>query len=159
MSHDPRLPWPTDAELDDLVQRFQTCTLLKHEWTHAAHMAVGTWHVAHFGTDETLTRLRSAIQLLNVSLGGVNDDANGYHETITRAYVTLIAGQAADGSAAAVRRVLGGPLAAKDVLLRFYSKDRLMSVAARRGWVEPDLMPLDVPFDMPRDRAELTPAD
>jgi hypothetical protein len=50
-----------------------------------------------------------------------------------------------------VRRLLSGPVAAKDVLLGFYSKERLASVAARRAWVEPDLAPLD--------RLQLTRAD
>jgi len=38
--------------------------------------------------------------------------------------------------------VLASPLAARDVLTRHYSKATLFSVAARRGWVEPDLEPL-----------------
>jgi hypothetical protein len=33
------------------------------------------------------------------------------------------------------------PLAARDVLVRHYSRERLLSVA-RRGWIEPDLAPL-----------------
>ena len=42
----------------------------------------------------------------------------------------------------AVQRLLAGPLAANDVLLQFYSKERLTSVAARLGPVEPDLRPI-----------------
>jgi len=34
---------------------------------------------------------------------------------------------------------------ARDFPLRYYSKDRLMSVEARLGWVEPDLRPLELP--------------
>lgn len=41
-----------------------------------------------------------------------------------------------------LRRLLAGPLAHKDFLLRFYGKERLMSVAARTDWVEPDLRAL-----------------
>ena len=41
--------WPTDAQLEDLAGRFQSCTLHESEWTHAAHLAVGTWHVSKFG--------------------------------------------------------------------------------------------------------------
>jgi hypothetical protein len=35
--------------------------------------------------------------------------------------------------------LLASPLAGKDYLLRFYSKERLMSAEARSRWVEPDL--------------------
>jgi GNAT superfamily N-acetyltransferase len=141
--------WPTADELDDLVSRFRACSLVKPEWTHQAHLVVGTWHVVHLGEAEALDRLRSNIQRLNVSLGGVNSDTDGYHETITRAYVALIGQFVAgrrDGSDAAghARALLASPLAARDVLLRFYSKEVLMSVAARRGWIEPDVRPISI---------------
>jgi hypothetical protein len=40
--------------------------------------------------------------------------------------------------------LLAGPLAARDMLFTFYSRDRLMSRAARFEWLEPDLAPVDV---------------
>jgi hypothetical protein len=46
--------------------------------------------------------------------------------------------------ASSVARMLGGPLAARRVLLAFYSKERLMSVEARAAWVEPDIARLDL---------------
>ena len=36
--------WPNEQELDALVRGFETRSLPKHEWTHEAHLAVGTWH-------------------------------------------------------------------------------------------------------------------
>ena len=138
--------WPSAAQLDDLVRRFQECRVGKTEWTHAAHLCVGTWHVAHFGEAEALDRLRSGIQRLNISLGGTNTDTAGYHETITRAYVRLLGDYLQRYPHAkvvtAVQRLLAGPLAANDVLLQFYSQERLTSVAARLGPVEPDLRPI-----------------
>ena len=47
-----------------------------------------------------------------------------------------------DGAALA-QALLSSPLAQRDALFNYYSKDRLMSVAARRDWVEPDLRGLD----------------
>jgi hypothetical protein len=41
-----------------------------------------------------------------------------------------------------VGELLAGPLAERGALLRHYSEERLMSVAARRGWLEPDRAPL-----------------
>jgi len=100
-----------------------------------------------FGADGALERLRSGIRRLNAAHGTVDSDTRGYHETITCAYVRLIAAflrarpldEAVDVRIAAV---LASPLAARDVLTRHYSKATLFSVAARRGWVEPDLEPL-----------------
>jgi hypothetical protein len=80
----------------------------------------------------------------------VNDDHNGYHETITQAYLAAIRAFVAalpagisDSEAAA--RLLATPMGDKAWPLSFWSRERLFSVAARRGWVEPDLRPLDAP--------------
>lgn len=140
------MSWPSDEQLEDLVARFHARTLPKSEWTHQAHLAVGMWHVHGLGPDEALIRLRSGIRCLNDTHGTPNTDSSGYHETITRAYVLLIAAFIADrdGQAAAVcaQRLLASPLAHRDALLAYYSKELLMSVQARRGWLEPDRSPL-----------------
>jgi hypothetical protein len=147
------MPWPTSHELDDLVARFRARTLSKHEWTHLAHLAVGTWHVHAHGPDQALELLRSGITRLNEAHGTVNDDAGGYHETITRAYVRLLSDFMGrhSGLAAAdcVRVLLVSPLAEKTALLRYYSKQSLGSVTARKGWVEPDLEPLPLTGSTP----------
>lgn len=145
------MSWPTRPELDDLVARFAARTLPKPEWTHLAHLVVGTWHVHRHGPARALELLRTGITRLNEAHGTVNDDSGGYHETVTRAYVQLLAEfvRTRSGSPAAdcVQAVLASPLAGKTVLLRYYSRERLMSVAARRGWVEPDREPLPVSLE------------
>jgi hypothetical protein len=136
----------TDAELDHLVQRFRECTLPKPEWTHATHLAVGLWHVSRYGRDGALARLRAGITRLNESHGTVNSATGGYHETVTRAYVQLLAAFAANHadktSAERVTALFADPLADKQALLRFYSRLILESGEARLGWAEPDLAPL-----------------
>jgi hypothetical protein len=74
-----------------LASRFAALTLPKEEWTHAAHLTVGAWHVDRHGPVEALARLRDGIRRLNESHGNVNTATDGYHETITAAYVTLLA--------------------------------------------------------------------
>ena len=132
-----------------LAVRFTALTLAKEEWTHAAHLTVGAWHVDRHGPVEALARLRDGIRRLNESHGNVNTATDGYHETITAAYVTLLAAYL-DACppglplAARVERLLAGPLAGRDMLLTFYSRERLMSTDARARWVEPDLGPLRI---------------
>ena len=136
-------------ELDDLVTRFRARTLPKNEWTHRAHLAVGTWHVHQHGPAHALECLRTGITRLNEAHGTINDDAGGYHETITRAYVELLSDfiRTHSGIAAAecAQALLAGPLAEKTALFRYYSQERLMSVSARKGWVEPDIASLRIP--------------
>jgi hypothetical protein len=136
--------------LDDLVRRFQDRTLPKAEWTHAAHLSVGAWHVQRYGLTAAIDLLRTGIVALNQSHGTANTDSSGYHETITRAYAHLIADFLAGCDPGAslndrVAALLASPLGSRDILLEYYSRDRLMSVGARREWVPPDRKPLGWP--------------
>jgi hypothetical protein len=136
-------------DLDAFAARFEACRIPKSEWTHLAHLAIGMWHVQRYGADDALTRLRHGISRLNDSHGTLNTETSGYHETITRAYVRLLA-QFLDASPSAmplaerVSRLIASPLAEKEALLKFYSRELLMSPEARASWVEPDIMPLQI---------------
>jgi hypothetical protein len=135
-----------DSSTQHLVDQFFCRTLPKSAWTHQAHLRVGLWHVLHFGPEEALTRLRTGIRALNESHGTLNTDSGGYHETITRFYVCWIANYLARAGRNRPLDELADELvqAAGDsqLPLRYYSRDRLYSVEARRSWVEPDLQPL-----------------
>jgi hypothetical protein len=137
----------TLTQIDALAARFEAAAIPAVEWTHEMHLIIGSWQVVRFGAAAALERLRAGIRALNTAHGTVNSDTRGYHETITRAYVRLLDGflrgrppaEPLDDSVAAM---LAGALATREVLLRHYSRAQLFSVAARRGWVEPDLEPL-----------------
>jgi len=133
--------------IDDLAARFRAALVPHAEWTHRAHLTVGAWHVHHHGADEALAMLRTGIRALNDAHGTPNSATRGYHETITRAYVTLLAEALAAFPAATplaerVAHILESPIAERDVLFRFWSRDLLMAPAARAAWIAPDLAPL-----------------
>ena len=131
-----------------LVAAFENRTLPKAEWTHGAHLTMGFWYVTHLPPEAALDKVRAGILRLNESHGVVSTPTSGYHETITRAYMRLIAAHLAEESAEEVaesgewdhraNRVLER-LGARDLLLTYYTRERLMSPAARAAWVEPDL--------------------
>jgi hypothetical protein len=131
----------------DLLAAFLDCTLPKAEWTHRAHLRVGLWHVARFGPDEALARLRRGIRRLNESHGAANTDTAGYHETITRLYVLVMARFLDDADRTRPLDDLIGEFIARypdsNLPLAYYTRQRLFSREARREWVEPDLAPLD----------------
>lgn len=136
--------------LGQLVAAFQDRSLPREEWTHLAHLRVGSWHVATYGPDEALTRLRRDIRALNEAHGGANTATGGYHETITRAYIVLLQGflqqcPAHRSTEAHIDLVESHPVADPMVLRHFYSGDLLMSVRARQEWVEPDKAPISCP--------------
>ncbi|USQ94923.1 hypothetical protein [Caulobacter sp. RL271] len=139
----------TDADIASLAERLLKRTLPKDQWTHAAHLTA-TLRLVRV-RDAGLERdLPGIIRAYNVAVGGVNDDQNGYHETITQAYLAGIRAFASalppgttDAEAAA--RLLATPMGDKAWPLTHWSRERLFSVEARRGWVEPDLAPLAHP--------------
>jgi len=141
------MSWPSEAELSGLIEGFHDATVPAAEFTHAAHLIVGLWHAMHFDEADALARVRAGILRLNEAHGTPNTDTRGYHETITRAYLVLLARFArahADlAPAALAQALLESDLGKRDALLTYYSRELLMSVGARRAWVEPDMKPLD----------------
>lgn len=105
---------------------------------------MGLWHVHRYGAEDAIARLRAGIRALNDRHGTPNTETGGYHETITVAYVRLIdqyLSGAAPGRAieSQLSDLLSGPLADRGFLFRFWSRDLLMSPAARAAWTPPDL--------------------
>lgn len=142
----------TTSEIVTLVDRFQNRELTPAEWTHQAHLIVGSWYVWHHGAERALPLLRASIRALNESLGVANTADSGYHETVTGFYVHMIQVYLAEAGAQLEARddlppdliseLLASPLAARTVALQYYSRDLINSQRARREWVEPDVAPL-----------------
>jgi hypothetical protein len=129
----------TDAAIDELVRAFEACTLPKARWTHQAHLATALWYLRRLPRDEATPIIRRNIQKYNLSAGGSPD---GYHETITLAWIAVITQflQAHDHgqSQAELTQLLIKECCDKDYLLRWWSKEVLLSEGARRGWVDGD---------------------
>ena len=142
----PRL-FTSDAEIVHLGERFIARALPKEEWTHEAHLATTTWLLLKRPDIDVDRELPDLIRRYNESVGGVNNDTEGYHETITRAFLAgvrrfLSEADAAEPLHELVNELLVSPMGRRDWPLRFYSRDRLLSVEARRKFVAPDLAAL-----------------
>lgn len=135
----------SDAEVEHLVRAFESCTLPGERWTHPAHLTVALWYLLHYPRAEAMRRIRDGIRRYNKSRG----NHTGYHETITRAWVAVVARfLAARDPDDGVGRLAAGLIEAcgtSNHLLRYYSREVLFSDAARRGWVPPDLQPIEPP--------------
>ena len=84
-----------DAAVAHLGEGLLACTLAREEWTHEAHLAACLYLLARRPDIDVDARIAGLISRFNESVGGVNDDQNGYHDTITRAYVAGCAGSCA----------------------------------------------------------------
>jgi hypothetical protein len=130
------------TETERVARALTECTLPKAEWTHHAHLRAGLWHVVTYGEAEAAALLRERISRYNESVGTVNSDSSGYHETLTVFYVKVIAAfVAADagGDLDAMAERLIARQGDRKLPLRHYSRALLFSVEARRAWVEPDV--------------------
>lgn len=132
-----------DAAVRHVGEGLLARTLPRLEWTHEAHLAACLWLLTERPEIVPETELPDIIRAYNESVGGVNDDTQGYHETLTQLYIrgvrAFLRSCAERGLAERVNALLATETGARDWPLRFYSRERLFSVAARRGWVEPDL--------------------
>jgi hypothetical protein len=121
----------------------RSCTLAKPEWTHPAHLVFATALLADRGLAGAEAAAPGLIRAYNESVGGVNDDTQGYHHTITLFFLREIEAfyepYTDDTVGRRATRLLASPLAAPDYPLRFYSRARLFSVEARRRRLAPDL--------------------
>jgi hypothetical protein len=144
--YNPRL-FTADAELEHIGEGLLACTLAREEWTHEAHLGATTYLLTRRPDIELDTGLAAIIRRFNESVGGVNDDTQGYHETITRCFlhgVRLFLAEADLGEPLheLVNELLLSPMGRRDWPLRFYSAERLFSVEARRHFVPPDVAAL-----------------
>jgi hypothetical protein len=137
----PRL-FESDAEVAHIGEGLLARTLLRAEWTHEAHLAATTYLLLKRPDIDLDKELPDIIRRFNESVGGVNSDSEGYHETITRAFlrgIRLFLAEADLGEPLRelVNELLLSPMGQRDWPLRFYSPERLFSVAARRDFVTP----------------------
>ena len=144
--HAPRL-FHDDAEIVRIGEGLLARTLPRPDWTHEAHLATTTWLLTRRPDVDIDKELPGLIRRYNESVGGVNSDSEGYHETITRVFlhgVRLFLAEAdpEEPLHELVNELLLSPMGRRDWPLRFYSPERLFSVEARREFIPPDLAAL-----------------
>lgn len=145
-NYEPRL-FASDAAVRHIGEGLLACSLARPEWTHEAHLAACLWLLVERPDVLPERDLPDLIRRFNESVGGINDETQGYHETITQCFIRgvrlfLLRTPPDLPLAAKVNGLLQAPEGQRDWPLRFFSRDRLFSVEARLGWCEPDLAPL-----------------
>jgi hypothetical protein len=141
--YSPRL-FTSDEELERLGNGLLACSLERADWTHEAHLGATTYLLLKRADVDLDAELPTIIRRFNESVGGVNSDTEGYHETITRVFLHgvrlfLSRADAREPVHRLVNELLLSPMGRRDWPLRFYSRERLFSVGARRAFIAPDL--------------------
>jgi hypothetical protein len=139
--------YASEAEVIRIGEGLANCTLPRTEWTHGAHFAAALWLMRYRPDLNPPHDMPGLIRAYNESVGRTNDDHGGYHETITQASLRAARGVLNAFPAdmpvhRIVNALMSSGLANPNWLLEYWSRELLMSVAARREWREPDLKPL-----------------
>jgi hypothetical protein len=133
-----------ELDLDDeaLWRGFHDRTLRHDQWTHAAHLRVAWLHVARHELDEAHLLMRVGIIRLNAAHELVETPTRGYHETLTRVWLILVRALSRRTSCADSASFLATPGLERDAPLRYYTRERLFSTAARAMFLPPDIAEL-----------------
>jgi hypothetical protein len=140
--YQPR-PFTSDGAVTRIGEGLLGCSLPRADWTHEAHLAATMYLLLRHPEIDLERELPGLIRRFNESVGGVNDDTQGYHETITRVFlhgVRLFLREAdcTEPLHELVNQLLLSPMGKRDWPMRFYSPERLFSVEARKGFIAPD---------------------
>jgi hypothetical protein len=119
---------------EEFLCGFEDTTL--EPFHHRDHLRVTFLYLRQFGEEETRLRLGPAI----LRYAAARNGAEKYHETITQAWISLVAAALADDFEAML--AAHPQLLDKNLLDRYYSPQLLRSPEARRRWAEPDKKPL-----------------
>ncbi len=128
---------------DEFLAAFEAAAIPRPEWTHEAHVRMAWLYLTRLGFADALEKVRAGIQKLNARIGS----PDGYHETISVAYVAVIASRLREGENYEAFRGRNPDLFDRTfpALLRHYSPERLDSAEARQAFIEPDLEELPAP--------------
>lgn len=142
----PRL-FASNADVAHIGEGLISCTLPRVEWTHEAHLAATIYLLVRRPEVDLDRELPGLIRRYNLSVGGVNSDREGYHETITFVFLHgvrlfLRETDLREPLYEHVNALLLSPIGRRDWPLHFYSRDRLLSGEARQRFIMPDLGPL-----------------
>jgi hypothetical protein len=137
-------PLPTtEVEIDDFLAAFESGTLPKERWTHAAHLLTGACYVHRLGQALAIDHMRQCVRRYNEAVGGKNTATSGYHETITVFWIKVL--DTLFRQARPVAREEFAALAVeryasqRDLFRRFYDFDVVGSIEARAVWMPPTL--------------------
>lgn len=132
----PLQPASTDLSDNEFLATFHSCALPAACFRHADHLRLAWLHIHRHPLEVAIDKVRQGIQAYATHLG----KPELYHETITVAWVRLIASH--DEPTFDEFLSLNQHRLNADLLHRFWSPERLSSEQARAAWLAPDRMPL-----------------
>ena len=124
---------------EEFIEAFERAVLPAAQFDHAGHVRAGWWYLGHYPLGEAIDRFCAAMR----AFASANGAAGKYHETLSVAWMLLIAerlagARNADWASFSARypELFDNP----PLVTCYYSNESLGSPRARAGFVMPDLI-------------------
>jgi len=132
-----------EAELNAVVEGFESCTTRGDAFTHGQHLAVAVWYITQYGEAEALKRMRAGLFRF-LAQHGV--EAQKYSETTTQFWLKQVQKVLKDSPQSSIADSANSVIRAHPrsrLIFDYFSEELLKSEDARSHWVEPDLKPVN----------------
>lgn len=133
-------------EIEAVIKGFESCTTDKEAFPHRSHLTVAVSYLHNSTLEQATNKMRLGLHRF-LEHHGVGHAK--YHETLTVFWIKIVYEFLArldpnlsflETTNAVIER-----LADSSLVYDYYSKERLLSDAARKGWIEPDRKALQSP--------------
>ncbi len=138
----------TEAEIKEVVKRFEECTYSPEEFVHAKHLTVAAWYFWRLEPETAREKMRMGLRKFIA-----HHRKHGYHVTITEFWLLLVERSVSQGQHSRDEDHRNrDPLSTvneavesfrnKELVYEYFSRARLNSEEARTAWIEPDIKPI-----------------
>lgn len=128
----------------EFLWQFERCVLPKEQFKHDGHLRVAWLYLNKYAINTAVLCIRQGIRRYATSLNALQI----YHETMTLTWIALVADAMHKGNADTFDAFIDIHTELKNSKLinDYYSPQRLQNVAAKTGWLAPDLrhLPVDI---------------
>jgi hypothetical protein len=128
------------GEVEAVVRKFESCEYGVKDFDHGKHLTVAAFYLCQFPLEEAMIQMRSSLLRFTKHHG-----VKGYHETITRFWLVLVAAHLQRSEGCNLADAVNGLAQLyrdKNTLFDYYTSEIVMSEQAREDWLVPDLKPL-----------------
>jgi hypothetical protein len=131
--------YTTDAEIEDVVKRFEECAYSPEEFVHAKHLTVAAWYFWHLEPEVAREKMRSGLRKFITHHG-----KNGFHVTITEFWLQLVERSVLQRKdhhreLTSIVNEIVKRLRDKNLIYEYFGRDRINSANAKAAWIEPDI--------------------
>jgi hypothetical protein len=132
------VPYHSEAEIEEVVRRFESCEYTPEEFVHSRHLTVAAWYFLHLDEVDAEERMRAGLQKFIRHHG-----KSGYHIIITEFWLRMVKQALRETSSresftSRVNHLIRN-LNDKSLIYEYYTQARLAAPDSKASWIEPKL--------------------